>query len=88
MQNCHRFTVGEPKFSLFRSMIVADASRPTTAGRRPVKMLCTTCVFMYFINILLISIISMKDGSTSEKVDVNEPSMARALPIPALWMAV
>ena len=49
MQNCHGLSVKEPKFSFVRSNKVAAASKPTTVGRKPMKMLCTTGVFIYFI---------------------------------------
>ena len=73
MQNCQGFSIGVEKFSLLQSSNVAAASNPTTAGRRPVNIDCTSGVFMYFINILLISIISTNDGSTKAKVAVAEP---------------
>ena len=76
IQNCQGFSIGVEKFSLLQSSNVAAARRPTTAGRRPVKTDCTNGVFMYFMNILLIRIIRISEGSTSAKVAVAEPSVA------------
>lgn len=88
MQNCHGLSEKEPKFSFVRSNKVAAASKPTTVGRKPMKMLCTIGVFIYFINILLMSTINTNDGNTRAKVAVNEPSTANASPMPALCTAV
>ena len=46
IQNCQGLTLGEEKFSSLMSSSVAAARRPTTAGRRPAKALCTGRVFM------------------------------------------
>ena len=46
IQNCQGLTLGEEKFSSLMSSSVAAAKRPTTAGRRPAKALCTGRVFM------------------------------------------
>ena len=88
IQNCQGFSEGVEKFSLLQSNRVAAANKPTTAGRRPLNTDCTSGVFMYFINILLIRIIKMSEGSTSAKVAVTLPRMAIVLPKPALWIAV
>ncbi len=40
------------------------------------KMYCTVAVWMYFMNILLIKIISMREGKIRAKVAVAEPSIA------------
>ena len=76
IQNCHGFCDGVEKLSDVMSSSVAAPSSPTTAGRNPMKTDCTTEVFMYFINILLIRIIRMSDGSTRANVAVMLPSMA------------
>ena len=68
--------MGVEKFSLLQSNRVAAASNPTTAGRRPVNMDCTNGVFIYFMNILLIRIINIREGNTSAKVAVTEPRIA------------
>ena len=80
MKNCQGFSKGVEKFSLLQSRRVAAASRPTTAGRKPVKTDCTNGVFIYFINMRLISIIRISEGSTKAKVAVAEPSVAIACP--------
>ena len=73
-------TSGDEKFSLLHSSSVAAASRPTTTGRRAAKTDRTTGASMYFMNSLLISIISTSDGSTSAKVAVALPRMAVSSP--------
>ena len=88
MKNCQGFSVGVEKFSLLQRRRVAAANSPTTAGRRPLKIDCTRGVFIYFINIRLIRIMSISEGSTKAKVAVTEPSMAIVSPKPALWIAV
>jgi hypothetical protein len=88
IKNCQGFSKGVEKFSLLHSNSVAAARSPTTAGRKPVNIDCTNGVFMYFINILLISIISINDGSTKAKVAVAEPRIAIRCPYPALCIAV
>ena len=80
MKNCHGFSIGVEKFSLLQSSKVAAARSPTTAGRSPIKIDCTRWVFIYFMNILLMSIIKISDGSTKAKVEVAEPRMAIILP--------
>ena len=80
IQNCHGFSIIEPKFSSFMSSRVAAPSNPTTAGRSPLKTFCTGSVFMYFMNILLIRIMRMSDGSTKAKVAVADPRMAMGMP--------
>ena len=77
-QNCQGFSLGVEKFSLVHSSSVAAANSPTTAGRKPRKMLSMVGVCMYLRNILAMRIISMNDGSTNEKVDTAEPSIAVA----------
>ena len=79
---------GVEKFSPLQSSRVAAANKPTTAGRRPVKTSCTARVFMYFINILLMRIIKMNEGSTRAVVAVSDPNMARKPSKPALCTAV
>ena len=76
IQNCHGFTFGVEKFSSFISKSVAAASRPTTTGRKAVKMFCTSGVSIYFMTILLMSIIKMSEGKTKANVAVNEPNTA------------
>ena len=78
IKNCQGFVVGVEKFSALQSNRVAAAKRPTTAGRKPVNTDCTRWVFIYFINILLIRIIKMSEGSTRAKVAVAEPKTAIA----------
>lgn len=80
--------MGVEKFSLVQRSRVAAANRPTTAGRKPMNTDCTICVFMYFINILLMSSIRISEGSTKAKVDVADPRIASRVPWPALWIAV
>ena len=75
-ENCQTDSVGEPKFSLLQSSRVAAPNNPTTAGRNPVKIDLTVRVFIYFINILLMSIIRMSEGSTRAKVAVALPNTA------------
>ena len=72
-KNCQGLTAGVEKFSAVQSRRVAAAKRPTTAGRRPANIDWTTDVFMYFMNILLMRIISTNDGSTNANVAVAEP---------------
>ena len=84
MKNCQGFSDGVEKFSLLQSKGVAAANKPTTAGRRPLNTDCTKGVFIYFINILLMSIIKMSEGSTKAKVAVAEPSIDIMWPKPAL----
>ena len=79
---------GDEKFSFVISSKAAAASNPTTAGRKPINTLCTVGVCIYFINIRLISIISMSEGSTSATVATTLPSTAMPPPKPALWAAV
>ena len=74
--NCHGLAVGVEKFSGVINKRVAAARSPTTAGLKPVNTDCTMCVFIYFINILLIRTISISDGSTNANVAVAEPSIA------------
>ena len=76
------------KFSADSSNKVAAANRPTTAGRNPRKRLCTMWVCMYFMNILLIKIISVTEGNTSANVAVALPSMDMPVEKPALCTAV
>ena len=76
IQNCQRFSVGVLKFSRVHNNKVAAANNPTTAGRNPWKTEVTVRVCMYFMNILLMSIIRMSEGSTSAKVAVVEPRIA------------
>src|SRR5574344_1866661 len=88
IQNCQGFVVGEEKFSLFINSNAAAASKPTTAGLNPVKMLCTNGVCIYFMNILLIRIIKMSEGKMRANVAVAEPNTAMISEYPALWTAV
>ena len=88
MQNCHGSSLGVLKFSRVHNNKVAAASRPTTAGRRPRNTDVTVGVCMYFMNIMLMSTISISEGSTSANVAVIDPRMARGMPCPALMQAV
>lgn len=88
IQNCHPFSFGVEKFSLFMSSSVAASSSPTTAGRNPKKMLCTMLDFMYFMRILHIIIIRISDGKISANVAVALPSIAIVSLMPALCTAV
>ena len=88
MKNCQTLTVGAEKFSLLHNSKVAAASRPTTTGRRPAKTDCTTGVFMYLRNILLIRIISISEGRMMAKVAVILPRTAIPPLKPALCTAV
>lgn len=74
IQNCQGFNRGVLKFSGVISKSVAAPRRPTTAGLRPEKTFCTTGVFMYFIKILAIKIISISEGNTSANVAVTLPN--------------
>ena len=88
IQKCHGLMSGDEKFSFVISSKAAAASNPTTAGRKPINTLCTVGVCIYFINIRLINIISMSEGSTSAMVATTLPSTAMPPPKPALWAAV
>ena len=88
MQNCHRFSLGVEKLSGVISNRVAAASKPTTAGRNPVKIDCTVWVCIYFINIRLMSTIRISEGNTRAKVAVAEPSTAIGIEKPAFFTAV
>ena len=87
IQNCQGVSFGVPKFSGVISIIVAAPSSPTTAGRRPRNTLFTIGVSMYFMNILLINIINIIDGSTSANVAVALPSTAIGPSYPACFTA-
>ena len=82
------FIDGAEKFSLFINSNAAAAISPTTAGRRPDMMLCTTIEFMYFMNNRQIRIIRMNDGNTSASVAVALPSTAIVSPMAAFCTAV
>ena len=82
------FIDGAEKFSLFINSNAAAAISPTTAGRRPDMMLCTTIEFMYFMNNRLIRIIRINDGNTNASVAVALPSTAIVSPMAALCTAV
>ena len=73
--NCHQSVVGVEKLSAVHNNKVAAANSPTTAGRSPWKTLSTERWCMNFINILLISIIRISEGSTSAKVATAEPKI-------------
>ena len=73
--NCHQSVVGVEKLSAVHNNKVAAANSPTTAGRRPRKTLSTLRWCMNFINILLIRIIRISEGSTRAKVATAEPRM-------------
>ena len=88
IQNCQGCSAGVLKFSGVISNKAAAARSPTTAGRSPEKILCTKGVSMYFMNILLIKIIRMKEGSTRAKVAVALPKTAMIPLYPALCTAV
>ncbi len=88
MKNCQGLTAIEPKFSASHNSSVAAASKPTTAGRSPVKMACTSDVRMYFRKSLLMSTISMIDGRTSASVAVKLPKTDMASEYWALCTAV
>ena len=75
-ENCQRFTVGVEKLSGVMSSSVAAASKPTTAGRKPLNTDCTRCVCMYFMKSLLMSIMRMSEGSTNANVAVMLPNTA------------
>ena len=87
-KNCQASSLGEEKLSAVHNNKVAAANNPTTAGRNPLKMLSTEWVCMYFINILLISIIKISEGSTSAKVATADPRIATEVEYPALMTAV
>ena len=76
MQNCQGSAEGVEKLSGVINNRVAAASRPTTAGRKPRKTDSTAWWCMYFMNILLMSIIRINEGNTKAKVAVAEPRMA------------
>lgn len=78
IQKCHGLMSGDEKFSFVISSKAAAASNPTTAGRKPINTLCTVGVCIYFINIRLISIISMSEGSTSATVATTLPGTGHA----------
>ena len=88
IQNCQGLILGAEKFSVLHNNKVAAANRPTTTGRRPAKTDCTTGVFRYLRNILLIRIIIINDGSTRAMVAVRLPNTAIPAPKPALCTAV
>ena len=75
-KNCQASSLGVEKFSEVHSNKVAAANNPTTAGRKPLKMLSTGRVCIYFINILLMSIIKISDGNIKAKVATTEPRIA------------
>ena len=54
-ENCQGFSIGVEKLSGVMSSSVAAASKPTTAGRKPLNTDCTRCVCMYFMKSLLMS---------------------------------
>ena len=76
IQNRQASSFGVEKFSLVHSSNVAAAKSPTTAGRSPAKTLCTVGCFMYLMKSFEMRIIRMSDGSTSAKVDTQEPRTA------------
>ena len=88
MMNVYRSVLKLPKFSAFISSKEADASKPTTAGRSPLKTASTEGCFWYFKKNLLMSNIRMKEGNTTAKVAVHEPSMPIHCEYPALQIAV
>ena len=82
--NCHQSVVGVEKLSAVHNNKVAAASSPTTAGRRPWKTLSTLWWYMYFMNILLMRIIRINEGSTSAKVATAYPNTPMGAEYPAL----
>ena len=87
MKNCQGLTSGVEKLSPLQSIRVAAASKPTTAGCRPLKTDFTTGVSIYFMNILLIRIISINDGRTNAKVAMKLPKADIYILYPALCTA-
>lgn len=88
MQNCQRFSVGVLKLSRAHNNNVAAANRPTTVGRSALNTLSTVLVCIYFMNILLMSIISINEGNTNAKVAVALPNTAIGIEKPAFFTAV
>ena len=88
MKNCQGLSVGVEKFSRVHNNNVAAANNPTTVGRRVVKTLSTVLVCIYFMNILLMRIISISEGKTNAKVAVALPNTARGIENPAFFTAV
>ncbi len=65
----------ELKFSLFMRSSEAARSKPTTAGRNPLKTFSTMGWLRYFMRNLLIISMRMKLGSTTAKVARKLPNM-------------
>ena len=76
------------KFSTLHNNKLAAASNPTTTGRRPPKTACTIGVFIYFKNILLMSIIIISEGSMIATVAMTLPKIEIPVPQPAFSTAV
>jgi len=79
--------VSVPKFSLFIKTNAAAASNPTTPGRSPLNTDAMIGCFWYFKKKRLISIIRMKEGSTTEKVAMIEPKIPTVCEYPAFMTA-
>ena len=88
IQNCQGVLDMLPKFSSFMSSKAAAANRPTTAGRKPWKVLSTALWFLYLIRNLLMISISTKLGKTTAKVAIKLPRMPQAGSKPAFTIAV
>ena len=80
--------VSVPKFSPFISTKAAEASSPTTPGRNPLNTAATDGCFWYFRKNLLIIIMRINEGSTTEHVATAEPSIPVACEYPAFTTAV
>ena len=88
MQNCQRFSFGVLKLSRVHNNNVAAANKPTTVGRKALNTLSTVRVCIYFMNILLMSIIRISEGRTNAKVAVALPKTAIGIEKPAFFIAV
>ena len=80
MTNERVSSVGEPKFSAFINTKAADASKPTTAGRKPLKTDSTTGCFWYFKKKRLMVSIRMNEGNTTANVANAEPNTPHPMP--------
>ena len=84
IQNCQGDSDGVEKFSGVINNKQAAASKPTTAGRKPVNTCSTMGWFLYCIKNFDISSMSINEGSTTAKVAVTEPKMPIQWAPPAL----
>ena len=87
IQNCHGLTESAPKFSGDISNKEAAPSKPTTAGRKPLRTFFTGTVSTYLKNNLAINIISINEGSIKATVAVRLPNTDIISPYPALCTA-